>query len=61
MMEKHIVELTTPLKGEYHEELYRRVFFVSSDILEFELLYNNGKISAIEISYKSKRLKKLMN
>tara|TARA_R110002050_G_scaffold132262_3_gene254235 strand:+ start:1917 stop:3089 length:1173 start_codon:yes stop_codon:yes gene_type:complete len=53
-MEKHIVELTTPLKGEYHEELYRRVFFVSSDILEFELLYNNGKISAIEISYKNK-------
>lgn len=53
-MKKHIVKLRTPLSGEYHEELYRRVFFVSSEILDFELLYNNGNISEIEIFYKNR-------
>ena len=52
-MEKYIIKLRTPLSVEYHDELYRRVFFVSSEILEFKLLQNNENISAIEISHKN--------
>jgi len=51
MVKKHIVALKTPLGGEYHDELYRRVFFVSAEILDFELIHDNGHISGIEISY----------
>jgi len=52
-MKKHLVKLRSPLKSEYHDELYRRVFFVSAEILDFELVYDDGRISGVKISYKN--------
>ncbi|UNY98313.1 hypothetical protein MQE36_14655 [Zhouia spongiae] len=50
MVKKNVVKFKTPLSVEYYEELYRRVFFISSEILEFEILIENENIVGLEIS-----------
>lgn len=49
-MKKEIILLEKPLKIDHFDELYRRIFFISSDIIDFEIISKDGYISKVEIS-----------